>query len=1097
MSAQLRAQNMSQKIIRRYMVPKGASVRSGDFVSVQPHKVMTHDNTAAVMTKFSSLFNDAGKSPFVADKEQLVFVLDHNVQDKTEKNLKKYASIEKFAGTHGIHFYPAGRGIGHQVMCEEGYSWPGTFVVASDSHSNMYGGIGCLGTPVVRTDAASIWITGKTWWQVPKFAKVELLGKLPKGSSGKDIIIALCGLFNNDEVLNHAVEFVGEGVNFLSVEERLTIANMTTEWGALSGLFPVDSTSIQWLKDQGAKVGQHPRFSAARIADLEQELANGNLSADAGAEYAITLQLDLSTVHPHVSGPNHVKVMKSVGELEKDKIKIQKAYIVSCVNSRAGDLAAAAEVLKGSKISEGVELYIAAASSQVQEESEKAGHWKSLLDAGAIPLPPGCGPCVGLGAGLLGDGEVGISATNRNFKGRMGHPNAKVFLASPAVVAASAKQGYICRTDQSAASPPGGPQGKVVARAAAAAAPAASAEAVTLADGFPKTVHGPVVFCHENNLNTDGIYAGKWTYDESMTPEKQANVVMENYDPKFASQTKAGSVLIGGYNFGTGSSREQAATAFKYKGIKMLIAGTFSETYKRNAINNGFLCLEVPALVEEMCRRYGRKELTVHSKATIEVDFAACTATLKGGYDGFKDFTCAIPAFGEIAQEIIVAGGTERWVTNKLAAAAAAAAKGTATATAMARSFSTSARAHGSACKCCSGKHGMNCRCCSSASSSSGAARYARNGILGGMIGAKRTVGVQSRSFSSKKHNILVFNGDGVGKEIVPAARSVVDATGASINWVEMDMGFEAAQKGGKMITEEHLQAFEKYGTLFKGPLTIPPSATDAYVEIRGKRFTSANQVFRKVYNLYANIRPAKGLPDPRLPFQGVDLVVVRENTEDLYTGEEKWVDADTVEGIKRITRGASRKIAHRAFDYAEANNRKRITCVHKANVCKQADGLFLSVCTEVAAERMATSKHQFIFDDHLADSLCTKLVQKPQEFDVLLCPNLFGDMLSDLAAGLIGSLGLMPSGQYGEKYAVFEPAHGSAPDIAGKGLVNPVSQLRCASMMLSHIGETTKADQINAAVDKVVTEGKWTTRDLGGKASTKEMTQAVIDALR
>ncbi len=217
---------------------------------------------------------------------QVVHTLDHDIQNKTEKNLEKYKKIEEFSKSMGADFYPAGRGIGHQIMCEEGYAFPGTMAVASDSHSNMYGGLGCLGTPIVRTDAAAIWATGRTWWKVPPIAKVELTGKLQKGVTGKDVIISLCGYFNNDEVLNHAIEFVGDGIQYLTIEERLTIANMTTEWGALVGLFPIDEKTIEWLRKRDSYIqkrglegvfsdadgnGKHPRINEKRISELRKK----------------------------------------------------------------------------------------------------------------------------------------------------------------------------------------------------------------------------------------------------------------------------------------------------------------------------------------------------------------------------------------------------------------------------------------------------------------------------------------------------------------------------------------------------------------------------------------------------------------------------------------------------------------------------------------------------------------------------------------------------------------------------------------------------------------------------------------------------------
>jgi homoaconitate hydratase len=599
-----------------------------------------------------------------------VHTLDHDIQNKTDKNLEKYKKIEEFSKSMGADFYPAGRGIGHQIMCEEGYAWPGTMAVASDSHSNMYGGMGCLGTPIVRTDAAAIWATGRTWWKVPPIAKVELTGKLGKGVTGKDVIIALCGYFNKDEVLNHAIEFVGVGVKYLSIEERLTIANMTTEWGALVGLFPIDEKTIAWLRERDKYIqnrglegvfsdadlpdgkaggkGNHPRINEKRISELEKNI----LKADADAFYSKELKIDLSTIEPYVSGPNSVKVMNSVSELKKKGLKINKAYLVSCVNSRLDDIKEAAEVVKGKKVAEGVEFYIAAASSEVQKESELAGYWQILIDAGAKTLPPGCGPCIGLGTGLLEDGEVGISATNRNFKGRMGSPNAFAYLASPAVVATSAIAGYIDFNWENGSK-------QIKAEIKINKKTSAIKSSVKILSEFPSVIEGNLLFCHQDNLNTDGIYPGKYTYMDDFTPEQQAGVVMENYDSEFVKIAKKGDVVVGGFNFGTGSSREQAATAFIYKGIACVIAGSFSETYARNALNNGFLIIECSDLVNDLKEKFGKEKLTVKTDKKVKIDFKNSSITFDG-----KDYS--IDPVGEAAQELIVVGGLEEWVKKNL-----------------------------------------------------------------------------------------------------------------------------------------------------------------------------------------------------------------------------------------------------------------------------------------------------------------------------------------------------------------------------------------------------------------------------------------------
>ncbi len=653
-------QTLIEKIVQRHAInlDKNQIVRSGDYISIKPSFVMTHDNTGAVIPKFISI--GAVK---LANPGQVVFALDHNIQDKSEKNLAKYKKIEDFAKKMGNDFYPAGRGIGHQIMIEEGYAWPGKMVVASDSHSNIYGGLGCLGTPIVRTDAAAIWATGSTWWQIPPIINVKLKGKLRPGVTGKDLIISLCGFFNNDEVLNAALEFTGEGTKHLSIEERLTVANMTTEWGALTGVFPVDEITINWLKERASKLakrgaagvpsdpdgnGVHPRINARRIARLEQHVC----TPDKDAYYSKEVIIDLSSIQPFVSGPNTVKTIISVSELKSKEIKIDKAYLVSCVNSRVSDIAEAAKIVRGKKIAEGTKFYIAAASSEVQTESERHGDWQALIQAGAIPLPPGCGPCIGLGTGLLEDGEVGISATNRNFKGRMGSPNAKVYLASPAVVAASAVAGKIDYSWEYSPS-------HIFADIKSNKKSNGKKNKIKIINDFPAKIEGNIIFCFTDNLNTDGIYPGKYTYIDDYTPEQQASVVMENYDPEFRNIVKNGDILAGGFNFGTGSSREQAATALKYKGIKLVIAGSLNETYKRNAFNNGFLLIECQEFIIDLKIKFGNQKLTLNTGINAEIDFESSEIiAIKKRYP--------FSPFGIAAQELIVAGGLENWIKNKL-----------------------------------------------------------------------------------------------------------------------------------------------------------------------------------------------------------------------------------------------------------------------------------------------------------------------------------------------------------------------------------------------------------------------------------------------
>src|SRR5881296_1389662 len=650
-----------EKIAARHAdgLAPGTAVRSGDFISIRPRHVMTHDNTGAVIPKFKQI-----GATTIADPAQPVFAIDHDIQNTSPENLAKYAKIEAFAAEHDIDFYPAGTGISHQVVVEQGYVVPGALVVASDSHSNLYGAMAALGTPVVRTDAASIWATGVTWWQVPKVAKVLLKGNLSAGVTGKDVIIALCGIFNKDEVLNHAVEFLGDGVANLPMSARMTIANMTTEWGALAGVFPFDEVTVNYLR---SRVGEftNPKRPGTRgtksrsgysNADIDAWWKNrSELSADTDADYGIELELDLATVVPHVSGPNEVKTMVSLTEMERKRVPIQKAYLLSCVNARFEDLHDAAEVVRtrGGRVADGVEFYLAPASAEVQARSQSNGDWQTLIDAGAIALPPGCGACIGLGRGLVQKGETAISSTNRNFKGRMGDRDAFVYLASPAVVAASALAGFICAPKSFAEKP----AGTATRRPQKKSRPSTS---VQITEGFPSSVRGRVLFIDKDNVNTDGIYAGKHTYRDDMTPEQMAAVTFENYDPNFNTLYQKGDVVVGGLNFGSGSSREQAATALKFKGIPCVIAASFSETYKRNAFNNGFVVFECPELV-----RHLRAALTNWQPTTvgpeIEIDYARSVLRVNG-----KSFS--FPPLSPAAQELIVVGGAENLVASRLRA---------------------------------------------------------------------------------------------------------------------------------------------------------------------------------------------------------------------------------------------------------------------------------------------------------------------------------------------------------------------------------------------------------------------------------------------
>ena len=643
-------QTITEKVVQAHAegLPTGHEVLAGDMVTVRPFHVMTHDNTGAVMPKFHAIGAER-----VADPSQPVFTLDHNVQDTSDENLAKYRRIEEFAGNQGVTFFPAGAGIGHQLMVEQGFVHPGTLVVASDSHSNMYGALAAVGTPVVRTDAAALWAGSVTWWLVPRTVKVVLEGELRPGVTGKDVIITLCGLYHSGEVLNAAIEFHGPGVAGLSMSERLTISNMTTEWGALVGWFPFDEITAEYLSERATAL------SAKGVVDrLTEEMISGweanPPSPDADASYAAVITLDLGRVSPHVAGPDGVGVMHSASEMAKDQIAVHKAYLLSCTNARFDDLVEAAAVLCGRKVADGVELYVAAASAEVQAAAEADGVWQDLVDAGAHALPPGCGACIGLGVGLLEEGEVGISATNRNFKGRMGSRDAKAYLASPAVVAASAIEGFITGPEDLGSSVPDYTFTDLGWRPLE--------RKVDISEGFPKKLEGRALLLPVDSLNTDGIYGKDVTYRDDLTPEQMATYAMANYDPAFQEIAADGDIIVAGRNFGSGSSREQAATALKYRGVQMVIAASFSQTYLRNAFNNAFICLESLALSEAIRDAFS-DEAASGSKTIpageLKIDFPNATATWRGE-------TYPLSPLGPAAQELVLAGGLEALTRKRL-----------------------------------------------------------------------------------------------------------------------------------------------------------------------------------------------------------------------------------------------------------------------------------------------------------------------------------------------------------------------------------------------------------------------------------------------
>lgn len=328
---------------------------------------------------------------------------------------------------------------------------------------------------------------------------------------------------------------------------------------------------------------------------------------------------------------------------------------------------------------------------------------------------------------------------------------------------------------------------------------------------------------------------------------------------------------------------------------------------------------------------------------------------------------------------------------------------------------------------------------------------------------------------------ITVFKGDGIGPEICNAVLTILKAAKAPLLYECFEVGEAEYKRNGKLIPDAALASFEKTKLLLKAPITTPV----------GKGFRSLNVTLRKTYDLYANIRPAKSNTAVRTPFKDIDIVTFRENTEDLYVGVEEQIDADTIYATKIITRKASTRIIQDAFAYAIANKRHKVTCVHKANILKLSDGMFLDIFYDIAKQYP-----QIEADDKIVDNVCMQLVMHPQTFDVMVMPNLYGDIVSDLTSGLIGGLGLLPSCNLGDEYAMFEAVHGSAPDIAGKHIANPTALLWSACMMLEYIGEAACAQRIRQAVDNVLQQAVSLTPDLHGSAKTEEYCDAILAQL-
>jgi len=409
-------QTIAQKILAAHS--GNDAVEVGQIVTVTPDYVLSHDNTAAISKKFEKLPTERVKNP-----EQPVIVLDHTVPPSTAQYANNHKQIREFVEKNGIvHFYDVGRGICHQVLVEEGFAFPGALILGADSHTTTYGALGAASAGIGRSEVAAVWATGEMWLMVPPSVKVVVHGELPRGVASKDLMLWIIGHIGADGALYKSIEFYGEAIEKMTLSSRMVLSNMAVEAGAKFGIIPPDEKVDEFLKGRARR---------------EYE----KVFADPDAEYEQTLEFNADEVVPVVAAPHNVDNMVKISDL--DEVRVNQVLIGSCTNGRTEDFHMAAEILAGRKVAPGTRLLLFPASSRVLMDILLDGTAQKLVEAGAILMNPGCGPCLGAHEGVLADGEVCVSTTNRNFKGRMGNKNAFIYLASPYTAAAAAVAGKI------------------------------------------------------------------------------------------------------------------------------------------------------------------------------------------------------------------------------------------------------------------------------------------------------------------------------------------------------------------------------------------------------------------------------------------------------------------------------------------------------------------------------------------------------------------------------------------------------------------------------------------------------------------------------
>ncbi len=529
---------------------------AGAIVFRKPDIILTHDNTASIYKTFRKM--GAGK---IYDPDQLLVVLDHNAPPTNSKLATQYQEIRELVKEHGIKkFYDAGRGICHQIMSY--HALPGMIIVGSDSHTCTAGAFNAMAAGIDRTESAGIWTRGETWFRVPESMKITLKGKLPEGVYAKDLSLWIIGLTGTAGANYMSIEYHGEGVRSLSISDRMTLANLASEMGAKNAVFPADDILDEFMGErQGSKTW-----------------------SDKGARYVKELEIDLGRVFPVVAAPHNVDNIKSVADVEGTVV--HQGLIGTCTNGRIEDIRTAAAILRGKNVREGFQLLIIPASREIYLKAIDEGHVQTLLNAGANILSPSCGPCLGTGQGIPADGYTVISTANRNFPGRMGNPNAEIYLASPATVAISAIEGKI--TDPVSS----GKKESFPARV--------NTETLVNSVDDNRLNNNVWDYSGVDNLNTDQMFAGNLTYNVlSSDPEAIIPHLFEGFDKSFCKKAQKDQIILAGENFGCGSSREHPAVGLAYMGIKAVIVKSVNRIFYRSSINQGLPLIVLPEAVDE------------------------------------------------------------------------------------------------------------------------------------------------------------------------------------------------------------------------------------------------------------------------------------------------------------------------------------------------------------------------------------------------------------------------------------------------------------------------------------------------------------------